>query len=133
MLPPLCRRSACNLVVEVYCQMFRQEKAPVLELQFIGLSDARIGSASCVMADQAMGVHLKCLQVVAETLRDCRRNFHLQMMEFMSNKAVYMAQKPIEDLRQALLRDSGDTLYPAIFCYLNFCYPMQCSSLALDL
>ncbi|KAF5828825.1 hypothetical protein DUNSADRAFT_17006 [Dunaliella salina] len=65
------------------------------------------------VVDGALGKHLQPLskevkqQVVAAALRECRKKFHFQMMAFMHDKAAYLAQKPIDDLRQSLLRDAG--------------------------
>mmetsp|Transcript_11795 Transcript_11795/g.32137 ORF Transcript_11795/g.32137 Transcript_11795/m.32137 type:complete len:954 (+) Transcript_11795:177-3038(+) len=65
------------------------------------------------VVEDALAKHLQPLskevkqQVVAEALRECRKKFHFQMMAFMHDKATYLAQKPIDDLRQALLRDAG--------------------------
>lgn len=58
-------------------------------------------------------------QIVADALRECRKTFHYQMMAFMSNQANYLAQKPIDDLRQALLKDSGMIISQDFFPVLN--------------
>ena len=54
---------------------------------------------------------LLCSKVVGEALHECRKRFHYQMVAYLSNRATFLAQKPIDDLRQSLLRDSGKAAY----------------------
>lgn len=54
--------------------------------------------------------HDLLLQVVDEALGEVRRHFHRRMMAYRTDKALYDAQKPIEDMRLSLLAATGGLL-----------------------